>query len=160
MNRILGIFVALTATGIDQFSKYLVVENLPFQQSVPFVPFLSFFHTYNKGIAFSWLSFIDNNILVAMIVAVSAFMLWLWSQVEKDRLFSHLGFGFIVAGALGNLIDRFLLGYVVDFIQVHTQTWSFAIFNLADSFIFIGAALIILDEFKQAAKTKAGVENE
>jgi len=160
MNRLLGIFAATTATGIDQYSKYLVVEYLPFQQSVPFVPFLSFFHTYNKGIAFSWLNFMDSNILMVLIVTVIGFFIWLWSQLEKDRILSHLGFGFILAGAAGNLIDRFMLGYVVDFIQVHTQTWSFAIFNLADSFIFVGAALIVLDEIRQARRNKSGVENE
>ncbi|MCF6322112.1 MAG: signal peptidase II [Rhizobiaceae bacterium] len=160
MNRLLGVFAAVTAAGIDQYSKYLVVEYLPFQQSVPVMPFLSFFHTYNKGIAFSWLSFMDINILMLLILAVTAFFVWLWSQLESDRLLSHLGFGFILAGAVGNLIDRFFLGYVVDFIQVHTQTWSFAIFNLADSFIFVGAAFIVLDEIRQARKAKTGAENE
>ena len=56
------------------------------------------------------------------------------------------GYALIIAGALGNLIDRFAYGHVVDFILFYTQTWSFAVFNMADSFITIGAGLVILDE--------------
>jgi len=123
MRIFVGFLLVATLTGIDQVSKYLVVEYLPFQQSVGVVPFFSLFHTYNFGVAFSWLSFVDNNILMMMVTLVIGFVLWLWSQVEVGRLVSHLGYGFIIAGALGNLVDRYVLGYVVDFIQIHTSTW-------------------------------------
>ena len=58
----------------------------------------------------------------------------------------HLGYALIIAGAIGNLIDGLLLGYVIDYVLFHLPNWSFAVFNLADSFITIGAAAIILDE--------------
>jgi len=146
--------------GLDQFAKYLVITKLTLFQSVPFIPFLSFYRTYNEGIAFSGLSFIGNNYLIAMIIVVIGFVLWLWSQMTKDQIFSHFGFAFIISGALGNLIDRFNHGHVIDFIQVHTSTWSFAIFNLADSFIFVGAALIIIDEIRQVIIAKRKLGNE
>ncbi len=143
------LFVVAFLTAIDQTSKYWVENSLVFQQSQPFIPFLSFYRTYNKGIAFSGLSFLSSNVLIALIVVVMGFVLWLWSQLEGKRIISHFGFAFIMAGATGNLIDRIVQGHVIDFIQVHTANWSFAIFNLADSMITTGAVLIIIDEIVQ-----------
>ena len=61
----------------------------------------------------------------------------------------------IIAGAIGNLIDRFLHGYVIDYVLFYTETWSFAVFNLADSFITLGAASIVIDEILHARRVKA-----
>ncbi len=160
MNRISGTILIMFLTGLDQLTKYLVEEHLPFQQSEVFVPFISFYRTYNQGIAFSMLSFIDNGVLTVLIVAVIIFVLWMWSQAKKDRIFSQIAFAFILAGAIGNLIDRVTLGHVVDFIQFHTQNWSFAVFNLADSFVTIGAVLLILDEIIQIKKSNQESINE
>lgn len=85
--------------------------------------------------------------LVAITAAVIAFVLYLWWTNAPDRVFARYGFALVIGGALGNLIDRVMHGYVVDYILFHLPTWSFAVFNLADTFITIGAALIILEEF-------------
>jgi len=160
MNRVNGIILIVLLTGFDQFSKYLVEQKLPFQQSEPFVPFISFYRTYNEGIAFSMLNFIDNQILSILIIAVIIFVFWMWYQSRSNAVFSQLGYMFILAGAIGNLIDRITLGHVIDFIQFHTQNWSFAVFNFADSFVTVGAALIILDEFIQIRKSNQRSTNE
>ncbi len=154
--RMVYIFVLV---ALDQTSKYWVEKSLPFQLSEPFIPFLSFYRTYNEGIAFSGLNFIGNNILIVLIMLIICFVIWLWSQLDKGKLLSDIGFTFIISGALGNLIDRFTQGHVIDFIQFHTQNWSFAIFNLADAMITIGAALIILDELKQIFQAKREPDN-
>jgi signal peptidase II len=73
-------------------------------------------------------------------------VLFLWSRSPKDQVWAQLGYAFVVGGAVGNLIDRLRFGHVVDFILFHTPNWSFAVFNFADSFITIGAALIVLQE--------------
>ncbi|MEL6702340.1 MAG: signal peptidase II, partial [Pseudomonadota bacterium] len=96
--------------------------------------------------AFSMLSDAGPWPLVALTIAITALMLWLWRKTPADRTFAQTGFALIVAGALGNLIDRAWHGYVIDMIRVHTDTWSFAVFNIADSYISVGAALIIIDE--------------
>jgi len=158
MTRIWSIILVLLLTGIDQLSKILVENFLPLQQSQPFIPFVSFYRTYNTGIAFSWLEFINNRVLAILIIAVIAFLFWLWSKLGPERTYAHLGYGFVMAGAIGNLIDRVARGHVVDFIQFHTQNWSFAIFNLADSFITIGALFIILDEFIKSKKINSGAD--
>ena len=150
MNRIVAIILIAFLAGIDQLSKYLVEKHLTLHQSESIIPLISFFRTYNEGIAFSWLNFIDNQILIFLIFAIIAFVFWLWRQLKTGRILSSVGFAIILAGATGNLIDRIFRGHVVDFIQFHTSNWSFAIFNLADSFITIGAVLIIIDEVKMA----------
>ena len=86
---------------------------------------------------------------------IVAFVIWLWRQTPKARGLAHAGYAFIIAGAFGNLIDRALFGYVIDYILFYTETWSFAVFNLADSFITIGAGLVVLDELLLLRRPKS-----
>ena len=67
-------------------------------------------------------------------------------RAEKAQRLAHLGFALIIGGALGNVIDRVSYGHVIDYVLFHTPVWSFAVFNLADAFITIGAMLVIADE--------------
>lgn len=141
-----GIILVGILVLLDQVSKYWVEAQLPFHSQVNFIPYLSWFRTYNEGVAFSFLSSMNDWVLVGLTVVIIIFVLWLWKNSSPSKIWTRLGFAFIIGGALGNLIDRASLGYVIDFIQVHTQTWSFAIFNVADIFVNIGAGLVILDE--------------
>ncbi len=152
-KRTSGLIAAL-AIGADLSVKNWVETSLPFQEPVPVMPFLSWFRTWNEGIAFSFLSFLNDWVLVAITVLIIVFVLWLWRETPKSRWLSQTGFALVFGGAIGNLVDRVFLGHVVDFIMVHTQTWSFAIFNLADSFITIGAACIVLDEVLYIYKSR------
>jgi len=113
---------------------------------VPLLPVLALYRTYNLGVAFSLMSGMEREVIVGMRIIIVAFVLWLWRRTSKDRPLAHIGFALIIAGAIGNLIDGFLYGHVIDYILFHTATWSFAVFNLADSFISIGAGLVIIDE--------------
>jgi signal peptidase II len=138
--------IVLMALVIDQVVKVLVEAYLPLQEAVAVVPHLALYRTYNLGVAFSMLSDLDGWFIVTMRLVIVAFVIWVWKKTENDRSFSHLGFALIVAGAAGNIFDRFLYGHVVDYILFYTQTWSFAVFNLADAFISVGAACVVLDE--------------
>jgi signal peptidase II len=113
---------------------------------------LALYRTYNLGVAFSMLSGMDGWFIVGMRLIIVAFVLYLWHRTAKDRWLAHLGYALIIAGAIGNLIDRFAYGHVIDYILFHTETWSFAVFNLADSFITVGAGCVILDEMLQKPK--------
>lgn len=144
---------------IDQIVKTLVELYLPLQEMVPVIPMLALYRTYNLGVAFSMLSDMDGWFIVTMRLVIVVFVIWMWKKTPKDRSFAHLGFALIIAGALGNIFDRFLYGHVIDYILFHTQTWSFAVFNLADSFISIGAACVILDEVLQM-KTAKGTQKD
>jgi signal peptidase II len=151
------IVVALIA---DQIIKLLVEAYLPLQEMVPVMPFWALYRTYNLGVAFSMLSGMEGWFIVTMRLAIVGFVIWLWRKTDKDRTFAHLGFALIIAGAAGNIFDRFLYGHVIDYILFHTDTWSFAVFNLADSFITIGAGCVILDEILHARATSRAKNEE
>ncbi|MFK5979888.1 MAG: signal peptidase II [Rhizobiaceae bacterium] len=154
MDKRLSFVLVAVLVLADQISKLLIEHYLPFQKAVPVIPFFAFFRTYNEGVAFSFLAGMNDWVLVAFTFVICGFVFWLWSKVEAHRKLSHLGFALVISGALGNLIDRTLLGHVVDFILFHTTSWSFAVFNLADSFISVGAAAIIFDEVLDMLKQK------
>ena len=143
---LVALIVIVIAVILDQAVKIAVENYLPMQEAVPLLPFLALYRTYNLGVAFSLLSGMEREFIVGMRVLIVAFVLWLWRRTPKERPFAHSGFALIIAGAIGNLIDGFAYGHVIDYILFHTETWSFAVFNLADSFITIGAGLVILDE--------------
>lgn len=144
--------VILIAVILDQAIKFAVEAYLPLQEAVPLLPVLALYRTYNLGVAFSLLSGMEREFIIGMRIVIVGFVLWLWRRTPADRTWTHLGFALIVSGAIGNLIDGFLYGHVIDYILFHTRTWSFAVFNLADSFISIGAGLVILDEILGSGK--------
>jgi signal peptidase II len=142
--------VALIAVfiGLDQLIKWLVETRLEFQMLVDVLPFLGLYRTWNQGIAFSWLSGMDDWILIAMTIVIIVFVLWLAQQTKAENWIARLGFSMIIGGAIGNLIDRTIYGF-------HTPSWSFAVFNLADALISVGAAAIILSEFLEWRASKS-----
>jgi signal peptidase II len=134
------------AVVLDQVIKWLVETRFAYEELVPVLPFLGLYRTWNEGIAFSFFSGLPDVWLVVLTVLIIGFVVYLWSRAPVSHIFARIGFALIIGGAIGNLIDRALLGYVVDYVLFHTPVWSFAVFNLADAFISIGAALILLQE--------------
>lgn len=153
MNRKPGLLLVGLLIGIDQASKTWVESALPFQTQIDIMPLLSFFRTWNTGIAFSFLAGLSDHVLVGLTLTIIGFVIWLWARSSAAQFWARLGFAFVTGGAFGNLVDRLRHGHVVDFILFHARDWSFAVFNLADSFITIGAILILLDEFIGARRT-------
>lgn len=139
--------VAALAVALDQWIKVLVEANLVMHEKVDLLPFLALYRTYNTGIAFSMFSNVGDTGLIVLTTVVVAFVTFLAIKTSPAQVISRFGFALIVGGALGNLIDRTVYGHVIDYILFHTPVWSFAIFNLADAFISVGAALVVLDEF-------------
>jgi signal peptidase II len=132
--------------GLDQLVKWLVETRLEFQTKVEVIPYLGLYRTWNEGIAFSWLWGLDGRLLIVMTAAITLFVMWLARQTQPENWLARLGFSLIIAGAIGNMIDRSIYNHVVDYILFHTPSWSFAVFNLADAFISVGAGAIILSE--------------
>jgi signal peptidase II len=147
------IFIAIFV-GLDQWSKHWIEGNFAPHQSHEIMPFWAIYPTRNFGVSFSLFSNLGPLVLVFISFIICLFIIYLWRQARKTDYLLHLGFALILSGAIGNLIDRALFGYVIDFIQFHTQTWSFAIFNLADSFITCGAIAILLHELNEYRKSK------
>ncbi|SOE17960.1 signal peptidase II [Hoeflea halophila] len=147
LSRLMPMLLLVSASvAIDQVIKWLVETRLPFHELVPVIPMLALYRTWNEGIAFSMLGGLPDTALLMLTGLVIVFVLFLWWRTPPERRIAHLGYALIIGGALGNLIDRAVYGHVVDYILFHTATWSFAVFNLADAFISIGAGLIVLDE--------------
>ncbi|MEO0327190.1 MAG: signal peptidase II [Pseudomonadota bacterium] len=140
----------------DQVSKYMVETMLPLQRDIPLLPFLSLYRTYNEGVAFSAFSNLGPWPLIILTSVIILFILWLWRGLPPGRWISSFGYALVLAGAIGNLIDRVRLGKVIDMIFFHIDQigFYFAVFNLADTFITLGAVAIIIDEFIQWRNSK------
>lgn len=147
--RTIGLYGFLIALGVvlDQWIKWLVETRMDMHVTVELLPFLALFRTHNTGIAFSMLDWMAGPFLIVITLLVIAFVTWLALRTEPHQLIGRIGFALVLSGAIGNLIDRVWLGYVVDYVLFHLPNWSFAIFNLADAFITVGAILIVLEEF-------------
>lgn len=143
-------FLSLVIIIADQLSKYWVASSLTPYKPMAVIPMLNITLAYNTGAAFSFLSgaggwhrwfFAGFSLTVSVILII-----WLWRLPIREKLQSA-GISLILGGAIGNLIDRGLQGYVVDFIDVYYENHHFATFNLADSAISIGAVLLVADLF-------------
>ena len=141
----------------DQTSKQAIVIMFDYGQGVTMNAFLNIVRVHNYGAAFSFLSDAggwQHYFFTVLGVVASAFMaVWAWRSPKEPRLVWALTL--IIAGALGNVIDRLRFGYVVDFVDVHWGTMHWPAFNVADSSICIGAALLIADEIIKARAVKA-----
>ncbi|MDZ7823982.1 MAG: signal peptidase II [Ahrensia sp.] len=140
--------------AMDQAIKYWTETQMAYQQRIDILPFFDLFRVHNQGIAFSMFWGAGPWLLVTVAAAICAFVLWLWRSNPPERWLSHIGFGLIVGGALGNIIDRAMLGYVVDMFLFYLENWQFAVFNFADAAISVGAGAVILDELIAWRKTK------
>lgn len=138
--------IAVIAVALDQWIKLLVETRLVMHDKVDLLPFLALYRTYNTGVAFSMFSWIGDKGLIGLSLAVVAFILYLAIRTRPDQRIARTGFALIMGGAIGNVIDRSFYGHVIDYVLFHTPVWSFAVFNLADAFITVGAGLVLIEE--------------
>jgi signal peptidase II len=143
------LWLSLAVILADQWVKNLIVEKFTLYQSVEVLPVLDITRLHNTGAAFSFLAgasgwqrwfFIGLGVVVSSVI-----LIWLRRLPARGQHLLASGLALILGGALGNVIDRVQWGYVVDFIHVHYERWYFPAFNVADSAITVGAALLILD---------------
>ena len=131
---------------LDQISKVLISSNLALGESLNLLPFLNFTLIHNTGIAFSLFDEggnISRWLLVIVVSAILAYLLFLMYKKTPKNWLELMSLILISSGGLGNLVDRAFLGYVVDFIHVFYQDYSFYVFNLADSYITVGIILYL-----------------
>ena len=142
----------------DQVTKQWVLHAIPYQGSIPILRVFELAHVYNYGAAFSFLRnaggwrrwcFTATALPISIIIAI-----WL-SRVGRGQQKLSLALALVLAGAIGNLTDRVVYGYVIDMLHVFYKSWSYPVFNLADSVIFIGAILLIWDSFSSKPEVKA-----
>jgi signal peptidase II len=132
----------------DQFTKVLILGYYRLGDSTPVTSFFNVVRAHNQGAAFSFLadaSGWQRWFFTGLGVVAVGYMLWLLKSHAGQRLFSF-ALACIMGGAIGNVIDRVLHGYVIDFLDFHSHGYHFPAFNVADSAITVGAACLILDE--------------
>ena len=155
-NALPWLALSLALIALDQLSKWLAVARLQFQEPVPFVPgFWNWMLTHNTGAAFSFLANAggwQHGFFVVLALLISGGLAIALRRTARADWRSALPFALIIAGALGNVIDRLRLGYVVDFVQWYWRDFHWPVFNLADSCIVVGAVLMLL--FSVAHKDK------
>lgn len=146
---------------IDLFTKHLVQQSFQYGEHFVVTKFFDLVRYHNEGAAFSFLAaaggwqkyFFTGIALVASAVIIYLLQKNANNKSQGQKLFC-LGLALILGGALGNLYDRITLGYVVDFLYFHYQTFYWPAFNVADSSICVGVAILLLDSFKKSESVK------
>lgn len=152
------LWLALLLIVVDQVTKQYVVATIDLYERIEVLPFFNLTYAQNPGAAFSFLA--DQGgwqrWFFALIAAIASivFVVWLAKTPKENKMLS-IAFALLLSGAFGNLIDRVLLGYVIDFLDFYYQNYHWPAFNVADSAIFIGAALMIIDSFKKEPESTA-----
>jgi len=133
---------------MDQFTKQIFMSSFDLGQSIVVNPFLSWTYLQNTGAAFSFLAgggMLQKSFLLLVSVLVSIWIV-IWTQRTPSIYRQKLSGQFLLlSGAVGNLIDRAQYGFVIDFIDVHFNSFYWPVFNIADSLIFVGVALLIFE---------------
>jgi signal peptidase II len=146
---IIWMIVAVVIVIVDQLTKWAIIEWVPLYDRIPLNTFINLTHQKNSGAAFSFLADAggwQRWFLAVLASAVSiVIVVWLWRIRNEEQNILTAGLALVLGGAIGNLIDRILLGHVTDFIQVLFGSWAFPSFNVADAGISVGAALLIVD---------------
>jgi len=146
----LGVTIAIVVISIDQLTKIWALNALVLHQPEALFAGLNMTLVYNSGMAFSMFDEsgdVGRWLLSGLAIVISVVLLvWLWRLHHSERLLA-VALGFVLGGAVGNVIDRIQLGYVVDFVDVYYQTWHWPAFNVADSAITLGAILLLWDTF-------------
>jgi signal peptidase II len=137
---------------LDQLTKWWALSNLQLGVPEPVLPFLNWLLLFNPGAAFSFLaqgSGWQRWFLTVLGLAASIYIVWLLRKSLGDQMLCW-ALSLILGGALGNVLDRIMYGAVVDFIDVYYANWHWPAFNIADSAICIGVALLILSELRKS----------
>lgn len=141
---------------LDQFTKYAASHMLRLHEPLELLPFFNFTLMHNTGAAFSFLSQAggwQRWFFTGMALLVSAVIVVWMRRLSAREHGSALALALILGGALGNVIDRIRLGYVVDFIDVYYDAWHWPAFNVADAAITVGAVLLVVTGLLAGRKT-------
>lgn len=154
-------WLTLLCLAVDQVTKQWVAGSFHLYESVSVLPIFNITYVHNLGAAFSFLA--DQGgwqrwfFTAIAAIASLVFLVWLGKTPKSQKLLS-IALALMLSGALGNLIDRVLFGYVIDFLDFHWAGNHFPAFNVADSMIFIGAALMVLDSFSSEQRIEENAQ--
>ncbi|NOT11943.1 MAG: signal peptidase II [Methylococcaceae bacterium] len=144
------LWLSFLALILDQWSKYIVDSAMQLYQSIPIIPCFNLTYVHNTGAAFSFLSQAGGwqrwfFAVLALTVSIGI-TIWL-ARLKKHETLLAVALSLVLGGAVGNLIDRLMYGYVIDFLDVYYQDWHWPAFNIADSSITLGVILMLAESF-------------
>jgi len=162
-SKVVLAWLALAAlvVALDQASKWVVVKYFQFGEELPVLPFFSWVRWHNTGAAFSFLNDAggwQRWLFATLAIGFSVYLIWELTRLRATEKMQALVYALILGGALGNLIDRLLHGYVVDFILLHYNRHIFPAFNIADSAIFLGAVIWFFLLWREYLAQKAATD--
>ena len=140
----LGLSVIAATLIVDQLAKTIADGSLPFHATIEVLPFLALDLVHNPGVAFSFFTEFGGLALILMTLAVTLVVIVFWSHATEGGRWATVGYGLIIGGAFGNLIDRILHGHVIDFLLLHFGKRTLFVFNPADAALTLGPALLIV----------------
>lgn len=136
---------------VDQITKRVIDSAMQLHQTIELIPYFQLTYMRNQGAAFSFLSGAggwQRWFFIGLAIVASVFIFVWLRKLDPSRRREAVAWALVLGGALGNLIDRILYGYVIDFLDVYVGDWHWPAFNVADSAITVGVALLLLDSFK------------
>ena len=146
------IWITVLVVVIDQISKFFATVFLSLHEPVALMPSLNFLLAHNSGAAFSFLSSASGwqRWFFAILAGSISIGIVIWmKQLKQHEVLSAISLSLILGGAIGNLIDRVIYGYVIDFLDVYYQTYHWPVFNIADSAITLGVVFMLYESFMQ-----------
>jgi signal peptidase II len=154
-NSLRRIWFIVLVILLDQGTKHFAVRSLEPNQPMAVLPSVEFVLSYNKGISFSFLQFVNDAQrwpLVGLSMLASGLLGWWLSRVPPGKPILAMGLSLVIGGALGNMLDRARIGSVIDFVHVSYKAWSFAVFNCADAAITMGVMAILTSTYLETPR--------
>lgn len=158
MPMLVWLWLSVLVVAVDQWTKWLVDSSMQLYQSIELVPFFQLTYLRNQGAAFSFLAGAggwQRWFFIGLAVTASALICYWLKRMEKHQRWEAAAWALVLGGALGNLIDRVVYGYVIDFLDVYYGQWHWPAFNVADSAITIGVAMLLIDSLRTRSPARA-----
>ncbi len=152
-TKLKWLWLAVAVIALDLGTKAMATAMLSYGQPVPVVPMFNLTLLHNTGAAFSFLADAagwQRGFFVGLALIVSVVLVYWLKGLKRHETWVAIAIALILGGAIGNVYDRVVHGYVVDFLHFYWRDWHFPAFNLADSAITIGAGMMILDMFRKS----------
>ncbi|WP_026971663.1 signal peptidase II [Aliagarivorans marinus] len=147
-SSLIWLWLSAALFVLDQATKWIVVENFALYERKAITSFFNLVYVRNYGAAFSFLGDAggwQRWLFTGIALVVSALLVWWLSKTPRQQTALGVGYALILSGALGNVLDRMMFGYVVDFLDFYWGSYHWPAFNVADSAICVGAGLLIVD---------------
>lgn len=155
---LIWLWISALVIVIDQATKRVVDTTMQLYQSIELIPCFQLTYLRNQGAAFSFLSGAggwQRWFFIGLAIVASVFICFWLKKLNRSQRWEAVAWSLVLGGALGNLIDRILYGYVIDFLDVYVGEWHWPAFNVADSAITVGVVMLLLDSFKTPSRMLA-----